>query len=91
MFDEAHEAVGLGILRGLLADARGRAADVERTHGELRAGLADGLRRDDADRFAALHQPAGGQVAAVAQLTQTPRLDSQVSTERILTRSIPAA
>jgi hypothetical protein len=45
---------------------RRRAADVEGTHGELRAGFADGLRRDDADRFAALDQTAGGQVAAVA-------------------------
>ena len=85
------EAVGLRILLGLLADTGRRAADVERTHGELRAGFADGLRRDDAHRFAALDQPAGGQVAAVAELTQTPRFDSQVSTERILTRSIPAA
>ena len=48
------------------ADPRRRATDVERTHGELRAGFADGLRRDDADRLAALHQPAGRQVAAVA-------------------------
>jgi hypothetical protein len=30
----------------------GRATDVEGTHRELRAGLADGLRRDDADRLA---------------------------------------
>jgi hypothetical protein len=29
-----------------------RAADVEGTHGELRAGLADRLRRDDADGLA---------------------------------------
>ena len=89
--DVLDETVGLGVLRGLLADPGRRTADVERTHGELRAGLADGLRRDHADRFAALHQPSGRQVAAVAQLTQTPRFDSQVSTERILTRSIPAA
>jgi hypothetical protein len=63
--DVLGESRRLGVLLGLLA-AGGRAADVERTHGELRAGLADGLRRDDADRFAALHQAAGGQVAAVA-------------------------
>ena len=44
----------------------GRSTDVERTHGELRAGFADGLRRDHADRFAALDQASGGQVAAVA-------------------------
>ena len=66
--EELDETVDLGVLRGLLARSGGRAADVERTHGELRAGLADGLRRDDADRFAALDQPAGGQVAAVAEL-----------------------
>jgi hypothetical protein len=56
--DEAHEAVVLGIEVRLLRDARCRSADVEGTHGELRAGLADGLRRDDADRFAQLdHRP----------------------------------
>ena len=36
--------------RGLLGDARRRAADVERPHRQLRAGLANRLRRDDADR-----------------------------------------
>ena len=52
--------------RGLLGDARRRAADVERAHRQLRAGLADRLRGDDADRLAELDQPAGGEVAAVA-------------------------
>ena len=47
-------------------NSRGRSADVERAHGELRAGLADGLRGDDADRFAEFDHAAGGQVAAVA-------------------------
>ncbi len=42
------------------------ATDVERAHRELRAGFADGLRGDDADRFAELHELAGRQVAAVA-------------------------
>ncbi len=65
--DVAGETVGLRILRGLLADSGRRSTDVERTHGELRARFADGLRRDHADRFAALHQPSGGQVAAVAR------------------------
>ena len=41
--------------------------DVEGTHGELGAGLADGLRRDDADRFAHLHHLAGAEVTAVAE------------------------
>src|SRR5205823_13375085 len=44
----------------------GDAAGVERTHGQLRARLADGLRRDDADGLADLHQLAGGEIAAVA-------------------------
>jgi hypothetical protein len=47
--------------------ARG-AADVEGTHRELGARLADGLRRDDADRLADVDEVAGGQVAAVATL-----------------------
>ena len=65
---ELHEAVGLGVLLGLLGRSGGRAADVERAHGELRSRLADGLRGNDADRFAALHHAAGGQIAAVAEL-----------------------
>ena len=41
-------------LRDILAG--GHAAGVEGTHGELRARLADGLRGDDAHRFAHIHQ-----------------------------------
>ena len=67
-FEELHEAVRLGVLLGLLGRAGGRAADVERTHGELRSGLADGLRGNDADRFAALDHAAGGEIASVAEL-----------------------
>ena len=66
--EELDEAVGLGVLLGLLARSGGRAADVEGTHGELRSGLADGLRGNDAHRFAALHHASGGEVAAVAEL-----------------------
>ena len=40
----------------LLDDAAGRAADVERAQRELRARLADRLRRDDADRLADVDQ-----------------------------------
>ena len=40
---------------------------MEGTHGELGAGLADGLGRDDADGFAHLHHLAGAEVAAVAE------------------------
>src|SRR5579859_4829749 len=65
------DAVVAGFERGALGDARGRSADVERAHGELCAGLADGLRGDDADGFAELDHAAGGQVAAVAQRAHT--------------------
>ena len=44
-----------------------RTADVEGTHGELRAGFADGLCRDDADRLADVDEVAAGKVAPVAQ------------------------
>ena len=40
---------------------------MEGTHGELGAGLADGLRRDDADGFAHLDHLAGAEVTAVAE------------------------
>src|SRR6202020_344481 len=46
--------------------SRSRAADVEGTHGELRARLADGLRRNDAHRLADVDAMATTQVAAVA-------------------------
>ena len=64
--DERHLAgVGRLVLR-LLRNARRRTADVEGTHGELRAGLADRLGGDDTDRFADLDQLAAGEIAAVA-------------------------
>ncbi len=44
----------------------GDAAGVEGAHGELRAGLADRLRGDDADRVAGLGELARGRVAPVA-------------------------
>src|SRR5579862_4918716 len=64
--EEARETIRLRVLRRLFGNTSRRSADVERTHGELRAGLADGLRRNDAHRFAALDQPSGRQVASVA-------------------------
>src|SRR6185369_12925 len=48
--------------------ARRDAADVERAHGQLRAGLADRLRADDPDREAELAELAARQVHAVAEL-----------------------
>src|ERR1700712_5635590 len=50
----------------VLADA---AFLLERTHGQLRAGLADGLRGDDADRLTDVDQFAGRHRAAVARRT----------------------
>ena len=50
-------------LRDIVA---GDAAGVERTHGQLRARLADGLGGDDADRLAGVDRLADGQVDAVA-------------------------
>src|SRR5436309_3515944 len=64
---ELHHARALRLVLGRLDDAAGRAADVERPHRELRAGLADGLSGDDADGLAQLGQAAGAEVAAVAE------------------------
>src|SRR5579872_1606490 len=61
------DAVVASFERGTLGNAGGGSADVERTHRELRAGFADGLRGDDADRFAELNHAARSEVAAVAQ------------------------
>ena len=44
------------------------AAGVERTHGELRARLANGLSGDNADCSANVHRTARGQVPTVALL-----------------------
>src|SRR5262249_8271505 len=45
---------------------RGHTTGVERPHRQLGAGLADRLRRDDADGLADVHELAGGQRTAVA-------------------------
>ncbi len=50
---------------GRVDDVR-RAADVERTHRELRAGLTDGLGGDDADRLTDVDRRTARQIAAVA-------------------------
>ncbi|MPM88032.1 hypothetical protein SDC9_135133 [bioreactor metagenome] len=46
--------------------AAGQTAGMERTHGQLRAGLADGLGGDDANRLAGTHGLRRGQVHTVA-------------------------
>ena len=39
---------------------------MEGAHGQLRAGLADRLRRDDADRLAMVDRRAAGEIPAIA-------------------------
>ena len=60
-----HLAFEVRLDERLLVDLS-RAADVEGAHGQLRAGLADRLRRDDADRFAVVDRRAAGEIAPVA-------------------------
>src|SRR6185436_11989338 len=72
----------LGGVLARLADAAGGTAVVEGPHGELRAGLADRLRGDDAHRLAHLHHPAGSEVAAVAAgAGAAPRLAGEHRTD----------
>src|SRR6266700_238405 len=62
---DRHLAVEVRFDERLLVDLR-RAADVERAHRQLRAGFADRLCRDDADRLTMVDRRAAGQIAAVA-------------------------
>ena len=64
--DITNRAVVLGLDDRLLEGLAGRSTDVEGTHGQLGAGLADGLSGDDANRLAEVDQFAVGQIAAVA-------------------------
>ena len=52
---EANHARPLHLDAGRCGGARGSATDVERAHGELGAGLTDGLGGDHADRLADIH------------------------------------
>src|SRR6185369_6994733 len=52
--------------RRLFRTALHRTADVEGTHGQLGARLADRLGGDDADRFADVHHGAAGKITPVA-------------------------
>src|SRR5262249_8585768 len=61
-------AVVARIERVLLGDARGRAADVERSHRQLRARLANRLRGDDAHSLTELDGTTGCEVPAIAAL-----------------------
>src|SRR5215472_5213399 len=80
--NELDNSVVAGFESGALGNSRGGSADVERAHGELRAGLADGLRGDDPDGLAELDHAAGGEVAAIAQRAHAaPRLASEHGTD----------
>jgi hypothetical protein len=59
-----------------------RAANVEGTHGQLRARLTDRLRRNNADSLAEVDRRTTRQITAVAR-AHTPKRVSQVSTERM--------
>src|SRR6266699_2019016 len=59
-------ALDLGLAHRLLGDPVRRAADVEGPQRQLRARLADRLRRQDPDRLPQVHHVHGGEVAAVA-------------------------
>ena len=54
--EELDDAFVLGFFGRLLVSPARRAADVERSHRQLRAGLADRLGGDHAHRFAQIHQ-----------------------------------
>ena len=63
---ELQRAVVLRLDDRLLEGLARRSTDVERPHRQLRARFADGLRGNDADRFAELHELPGRQVASIA-------------------------
>ena len=65
---ELEDALVLGLELGFLGAAHGDAADVERPHGQLGAGLADRLGGDDAAGLAELDHLARGRAPPVAEL-----------------------
>ena len=80
--------------RQTLGDVFRRAGDtagVEGTHRQLRARLADGLRRDDAHRVADLDELARRQIAPVAQPADAVRRAGTAATDRQYTCWTPAA
>src|SRR5262249_1315467 len=88
---EPHDALVAGFERALLGAHLADAADVERAHRQLRAGLADRLGRDDADGLADVHDITTRQVAAVAhdanaapRLTRENRPDLDAIDARVL-------
>ena len=85
------DLAGLAGLEERLLRALRDAADVEGPHRQLRARLADRLRRDDADGFADVHHRAARQVTTVAhgadaflRLAGQRRADPDVLQRRLL-------
>ncbi len=72
-FSKTIVPANLASMRALGRDAAGRTTDVEGAQRELRARLADRLRRDDADGLADLDQAAVREVAAVAERADAAR------------------
>src|SRR6266700_2561721 len=58
LVDKTHRAVAAGFQARLLGHSGRRTADVEGTHGQLRAWLTNGLRRDHARGFTQLDHAA---------------------------------
>src|SRR5215210_1115095 len=63
---DPNSALEVGLDERLIRDLR-RAADMEGAHRQLSARLADGLSRDDADRFAVINGRTAREVAAIAR------------------------
>ena len=63
---QAHAAAMLNLHTVDRSRPTGRATDVERAHRQLRARLANGLRRDDAHRLADVNHMTAGEIAPVA-------------------------
>ncbi len=68
---ESDRAGGLGLHPAGCCRSRRRTADVEGPHRQLRAGLADRLCGNDADRLAGVDHAAATEVATVALRAQT--------------------
>src|SRR5229473_6004793 len=90
---ELDHAFDLGLAHRLLGDTCRRAADVEGPQRQLRARLADRLRREDPDRLPQVHHVHGGEVAAVThaayaalRLAGEHRADADRLDSRILDR-----
>src|SRR5215471_9722535 len=66
---ELHMPGMLGFEDGLLDHLTGRSTDMECPHGQLRAWLADRLRRDDTNGLPFLDQAPASQVTSIARLT----------------------